>query len=73
MSTLGEIELGAILGILATGPQIYGKTFAYISWDNQKHSPCCLGLELIKFLILRIRFLSSVSVPELCVSKDCTV
>ena len=31
MITLGETKLGDILGITATGPRIYGKTFASLN------------------------------------------
>ena len=62
---LGETELGAISGIPAIGTQVYGKTFASLNWDKSKALSMLFGIRVDKFLVLRICYLSIVSLPEL--------
>ena len=65
MITLGELKLGEILVISATGSRIFGKTFSSLDWNISEALAILFGIKIDEVSKNETIFPSTVSPPKL--------
>ena len=74
MINLGELKLWEILGIFATGPHIFAKTFFSLGWNKSKALAMLFGVRIDEVSKTKNYFFHQLSHPQnSCVGKDSSV